>query len=537
VVGSTFERKVAVSYLAHLLVGDDSVELGDGRRVVSVAFQQAPEHAVDDLVVRASREDEADASLVLAIGVRRSPNIVQSDGSTKKLIDDFARGVVNAPADGREHRFALVVAGKQQHAEQLAELADIASHQMDASGFFDLVRTPNKYTAEVRGRLDQVEALVKAALTGLGAADPDDALVQERTWELLSRLTVLMPRLEAPDETDWARIVNSLVVVARGGDLDGAVRLRDRLAALAAEYAPTAATVDLALLRRGAHPALDPTVRRNSQGWNALDHLNERALSSVNDVVASSDGTRGVHIDRGDVAEALLGLAKTGAAVVAHGDSGVGKSALVLFASTTAATADPDATQVICIDLRHLPGTTIEFESILGCPLATLLTELSAPRRLLVIDGADAVTEGKLDHLRYLIDAARDAGVGVIAVSAAASKQVARDALAARFGVEVAEYLVPGLTDSQVDEVVSVFDELTNLAANARSRELLRRRTRLCRRWRPVTRRFKPGARQRTGSSSVGATNPSTTCNPYRIPLLPGSTRGKAKCASSLVTA
>ena len=46
--GVTFERKVAVQYLAHLLVGDGAVELGDGRRVVSVAFQQAPSYTVDE---------------------------------------------------------------------------------------------------------------------------------------------------------------------------------------------------------------------------------------------------------------------------------------------------------------------------------------------------------------------------------------------------------------------------------------------------------------------------------------------------------
>ena len=56
--GVTFERKVAVTYLAHLLVGDGAAELGDQRRVVSVAFQQAPDHPVDDLVVSAARSDE-----------------------------------------------------------------------------------------------------------------------------------------------------------------------------------------------------------------------------------------------------------------------------------------------------------------------------------------------------------------------------------------------------------------------------------------------------------------------------------------------
>ena len=60
-------------------------------------------------------------------------------------------------------------------------------------------------------------------------------------------------------------------------------------------------------------------------------------------------------------------------------------------------------------------------------------------------------------------------------MSAADQKEVVRDALAARFGVDVVEFLVAELTDSQVDEVVAEFDELSNLAANAHSRELLRR--------------------------------------------------------------
>ena len=77
--GITFERKVAVQYLAHLLVGDGAAELGDGRFVVTVAFQQAPKHTVDDLVIGAARADELEPSLILAVGVRRSPDLVQSD--------------------------------------------------------------------------------------------------------------------------------------------------------------------------------------------------------------------------------------------------------------------------------------------------------------------------------------------------------------------------------------------------------------------------------------------------------------------------
>lgn len=473
--GVTFERKVAVTYLAHLLVGDGAAELGDERHVISVAFQQAPHHPVDDLVVTAARADEAEPSLILAVAVRRAPNLVRSDEPTRKLIRDFVGAVINTRADGPEHRFALVVAGPQVQAEQLASLTGLAVDQMNAMAFFGLVRTPNKFSADIRARLDQIEGLVKQALADLGVTNPAPALVQQRTWELLARLTVLMPRLETPDETDWATIVNSLVSVARGGDLAGALRLRDRLVALADEYPPKAATVDLTVLRRGAHTALDSSVRRHQHGWRALGHLNERALSSVHDHITAGDGARSVHVDRRDLATPVIAAAAAGSAVVVHGESGVGKSALVLTATASAASVDSDAAQVVCINLRHLPGTTLEFESLLRCPLATLLAELSSPRRVLIIDGADAVGEGMLEQFRYLVDAARSAHVGVIAITSSENKQVVRDTIAERFGDEIAERAVPGLTDPQVDEVVEIFAELANLAENQRSRELLRR--------------------------------------------------------------
>ena len=97
--GVTFERKVAVTYLAHLLVGDGAAELGDERRAMSVAFQQAPDHPVDDLVVTAAQADEIEPSLVLSLGVRRAPNLVRSDESTQKLIRDFVGAVINSPTD------------------------------------------------------------------------------------------------------------------------------------------------------------------------------------------------------------------------------------------------------------------------------------------------------------------------------------------------------------------------------------------------------------------------------------------------------
>ena len=97
----------AVQYLAHLLLGDGAVEFGAGRLAVNVEFQQAPDYPVDDLVIRAARPEEAEPSLELALGVRRSPNLVRSNASTQKLIREFIRAVINGPADGLESRLEV----------------------------------------------------------------------------------------------------------------------------------------------------------------------------------------------------------------------------------------------------------------------------------------------------------------------------------------------------------------------------------------------------------------------------------------------
>jgi hypothetical protein len=127
-------------YLAALLTGETSPELGDSRSIVSVKFQQAPRVPIDDLVLEAKRADETEPSAVLAIGVRRRPTFVPSDDDTQKLVVELVRALLGAPDDGREHRLGLAVAGRQTHAQQLAELASLARNQMNAGAFLDLVR-------------------------------------------------------------------------------------------------------------------------------------------------------------------------------------------------------------------------------------------------------------------------------------------------------------------------------------------------------------------------------------------------------------
>ena len=470
--GVTFERKVAARYLGALLTGEGAPELGEGRHVVEVSFQQAPEHTVDDLVISAARDGEA-TSLVLTVAVRRSPNLVKSDESTQELVRAFVREVGRVDKTEVEHRVALLVAGEQHHARQLGVLADHAAKQSTADGFFDLIRAARKFERPVVDRLAQIEGLVKGAL---GRPVPDAEVVRVRTWNLLSNLTVLFPRFEAPDASDWADLANRLAPHARGLDLFGASRLRDRLEVLASGYAPAAARVDLTVLRRDAHDSLATQPGADQTGAPAVAHLDERARAAVRAEIRSGDGERTLHLDRSNVVVGLRDLARTSVVpIVVVGESGVGKSSLVIRTLIDEQEQTPDGTVVLCVNLRQLPVHTIDLESYLGAPLVSLLARLSAPRRLLVVDGADAIAEDKLDTFRYLADASARADVVLVAITANDVKQLVRDEVAKRSRSDVAVFVVPPLTDTEIDAVVAEFPELADLAGGARSRELLRR--------------------------------------------------------------
>ena len=240
--GVTLERRVAVLYLAQMLVGSTSNEL-DGRRVERVAFQQAPARDVDDLVVMSRRDDGTDA-LELDIAVRRAPTFTVSDKHTEKLIGDLLAALDDSPEEGLTRRLAICVAGPQNAAQQVSNLATMARSQSSPSEFFELVRTPSRFRQTLRSRLEHFADLVTANLVAVGV-DTSAEATEAATWQLLRHLTILMPRLEAPDETDWSALLSQLEPWAREQTVVAATALRDRLESLAAAYSPAAANVDL----------------------------------------------------------------------------------------------------------------------------------------------------------------------------------------------------------------------------------------------------------------------------------------------------
>ncbi|MEV5968146.1 hypothetical protein AB0L70_40645 [Kribbella sp. NPDC051952] len=466
----SLERRLDTVYLARLLTGRAAPELGEGRAVVRVALQQAHLSAIDDLVVFAARSGELQPSLRLAIAVRRRPQITSADSDTRKLIGDYLRMLSAGEADGREERLGLAVAGWQKHAAQLATLTDHARDQADPDSFFALLDTPAKFDAQLVTRLEHLRELVRLAQTDL-AIDQAVAADNERsTWMLLSRLWVLMPRLESPDESDWTDVSNTLVGVAAGGDLAGAAALAERLEVLAAQYAPAAATVDKTMLIRAVAGLLEPGAVRG-RSWQVVGRLQTQARAAASGRIGR--GERSWRLDRSDDKAAVIAACSDASSVVVHGPSGVGKSTLVLEAAET--NCDGVQAESLSLNLRHLPQSPLELESRLGGGVDALLGDLAAGQRLLVIDAADAVQEGRREMFTYLVRSAASADVTVVAVCATDCSEIVRDLLAEHGSGSVAMCPVEGLSDADLDTIGDEFPELESLLNVPRTRELLRR--------------------------------------------------------------
>ena len=442
--GVTFERRVAVMHLARLLTGATASEL-KGRRVVKVAFQQAPAMPVDDLVISASTDDESVPDLELAVAVRRSPGFVASEDATEKLIGSFLRAAEHDSSLEVVRRLVVCVAGPQNATSQVGELAAIAASQ-PFEAFFPLIREPGKFRRAVVERLEQLSRLVGANLDETAPAE----VVETATWDLLNRLDVLMPRVESPDEADWAELLNLLEPWAREQTPAGAAALRDRLESLAAEYAPRAAVVDVGMLRRATNDALNVERRRRTRGWAELLRLDEDARGSVRSTTGVGD--EAVHLERKEASAALMRDADDVPCLLVTGESGVGKSALVRDLLVGAMRGAPNDVQVVILNLRLLPRLPIELRAKLGVPLAELLFEMSAPRRVLVIDSAEYAVESGSELLRQLLESARKAEVSAWVLSTTDGLAAVRSTVEATFE-SFSEHEVGVLDDAEIEEI------------------------------------------------------------------------------------
>ncbi|MEU4454261.1 hypothetical protein AB0F44_23225 [Nocardioides sp. NPDC023903] len=466
--GTRLEHRLGAVFLGRLLTTRPVLEL-DERSPERVAFQQAPAANADDLVVTAGAPDGV-SSVRLEIAVRRKPDFVRSDTKTAKLVEGLVRADLAAERSADplvDHRIGLAVSGRQTHAQEIAELAVVARGQSSAEEFVALVRTPRKF--KTRSRLDHLIDMVANALGSI--AEEDAGTPEHRTWRLLQRLWVMQVDLETGHEEDWTRLVEDLKSVALGNTQENAIALRDRLEQLAGELARNAGVLNAPALRRRLHGALAPASHSAPQGWARLLVLDEQARTTVARSLASGPSGE-LTLPRSEIRNAIATALAGDGELIVVGDSGVGKSALVMDAiAPNQLGAD---CQAVALNLRYLPTTQLELLALLTNSLEVLLGELTAPERLLVIDSAEAATEEHADVLSYCVRAARQAGVRVAAITTTECATVVKQLL--RSGAEdPREYTVAGLTDDDLEAVATHFSALRRLIDNARARELLRR--------------------------------------------------------------
>jgi hypothetical protein len=468
--GVVLEHVYGATLLAALLLGAPLDLMGDELAIDEVAFQAWGTSTVDDYVVTGSTEGPDIVQRRLAIAVRRDPTMAPSDGKFVKLV-----GAMLTVLDRRwseivtgTWRLGLVVAGPHTGASETATLTELARAHPTPDRFRVAVDARGTTTGRVRQRLGHLERVMKEVLNVLPHEDTAEVL----TWRLLFGLRVAAVQLEgdvAPDRTAW---VDRLRPLATG--TTDASSLFGQLTELAGHYAPIAAEVGETSLRRDLIGRAQVRASlRHGRAWEALTRLGARARSRTGTALVSG-GTM-LEVDRstlkGELREAILtGGAETG--MIVTGDPDVGKSALTIAVVEELAS---EGAAVHVLNLRDVPQATLEFEHHLGGALVDVLgSGPVADIRALVIDGAEAVLEGWGEVFSDVVEAAKTAGVPVVAVTRRDASAVVSRTLSGD-GEIVEPFTVPALTVEERAEVVITFPSLSRFTDDVRASWLLGR--------------------------------------------------------------
>jgi hypothetical protein len=477
--GVRLEHSYAACLIASFLGGDSVSELGDAISVDSIRLQASDLSEVDDLLLEG--RDANGRTHRAYIAVRRSPALTNSDSASVPLIRDFLTIVTDhwSEASSGLWHLVLAVSTSANAVTQLAELAELARSLPNGEELAKRLTQSGRTNAGVRGRYAHIQGLVGQAASGLSSARGLSS--EELTWRLLSSLTTRSLRLERTGREDRTAAVNALQRMLSDGTPVVADALFSRIEELVGEWAPQAAVLTQSVIRQSLsnYPILSSA--RYASAWAAFDRLGVQLRESVRPALRS--GTQELELDRSEERTRLLDHIRTtgssGGALVVTGDPDVGKSALSLRAVEA---IQRDGGAVTSLSLRDLPLNVSELESQLsGHSLDEVMGAGPArPIRLLLIDGAESVLEGKGQVFRTVAGSALRAGIGVVAVTRTDGSRQVRDELAragelAGLRSSPAEHVVGPLTASECEELPATFLPLARLASDPRAKWLLGR--------------------------------------------------------------
>ncbi|WP_344755121.1 hypothetical protein [Leifsonella bigeumensis] len=477
--GVRLEHSYAACLIAGLLAGYALPELGDAILVDSIRLQASDLSDADDVVIegRDAHGERHRASLA----VRRNPALTTSDDASVPLVRDFLAIVTDhwTEVSSGRWRLVLAVSTNANAVTELAELAELARSLPTSAELAARLTQAGRTNARVRGRYDQLKGLVERASEGLSSADGLTA--EELTWRLISSLSTRSLRLERTDRADRTAAVNMLQRVLSDGTPAAADALFSRLEELVGEWAPQAAVLTQSLVRQKLSNYSLARSASFASAWGLFDRLGTRLRESVRPALRS--GQQALELERpaerARLVEAMRSVGKSVGALAVTGDPDVGKSALSLRAVET---LEREGAAIVSLSLRDLPVTVMELEGQLG---GHALDDVMAagevrPVRLLLVDGAESVLEGKGQMFRAIIAAGLRAGFGVVSVTRTDGSRQVRDEMTkalelAGSSLSPGEHPVGPLTNDERQALPEAFTALTRLSVDSRASWVLGR--------------------------------------------------------------
>ncbi len=474
--GVTLERTYGATLLSAVLAGDPVQGLGDDMRPVRVQTQSGPDSPVDDYVIEGENA-LAGTSRRLSVGVRRDPTIAPSDAKFIKLLGDYVRIAIEhaAEIDDDRWRLALAVADPHTGASETKILTDFARSQLTNDSFRETVGRDGVTTADVRARLRYFDDAVVAALaaTGLTTKASDASVL---TWRLLRALRILLLRLEGDDATDRTHAIGRLRSVV--GEPAEADTVFSTLCERLAKWAPRAAAIDETFIRRelrGVAKLNGSTSHANA--WSVLERCEKQLKTRTSSTLTEASTGTLLTLTRQDQLQSLAAemraVGESSGSLLVTGHPEVGKSALTVAAVDLLRS---EGAAIIALSLRDLPQALLELERLLDATLDVVLGGTPvANSRLIVVDGAEAVLEGKGDLLTHIARSAAAVGLGIVAVAREDAGPAATRAITVPAGPKVEQFAVPGLIDQEVAQVLAQFPALARVGGDPRSRWLVTR--------------------------------------------------------------
>jgi len=459
--GGTLAHRIATSYLADMLLGAGRPET-DELPVVRVAFQTDPD-PVDDIRVEAERAGDR---VLVHIAARRKPNFTRRHAKTAELVGTLL-DQIDAFRDDEHAYVAVAFVGMTNPLREVQQLASMARDNSTEAAFHGQVHLPGRLKG-LDNRYDHLTGLVQTARPEAAKED-----VRDLVWSLLRRLWILEFRVESDDETDWVDIGNRLNGLARDGRTGADVR-NALHSVCATQFDQKGTDVDRAVVRRKIHAVLAPDRGRSTAAWAQLDEEQKSAFVAVHNSLAWTLKLPRSKL-RGEVQAELAAAGVGPSAVLITGESGTGKSALTLSAAAALA-ASHEEFQFVALNLRRTRDSVAALSRDLGMPLASVLREMSATSRVLIVDAADAVHEGRGPLLRELAATAHEAGIGLALVTADTAVDEVAGTLAGLYSGP-REIEIPGLDDAELRfvgaEVPAIAGALRNLPAKSLYRRLV----------------------------------------------------------------